>query len=179
MAAVSAPLSATNSFISSFSPFSALNSPRPSSATAATSVMWVDNKSKHTGPPLTPNHRSFSPKEGSGALKASATDTNTLKSPQTPSVAPSPISSDVGTDFADTEEAVDDNDAAPVPVKVDTVRTDDSSTGSPADGRPKSSPIDRIRSPLTVTAPSTCHTFDMFLTPPGQHQSRRATRRAP
>lgn len=106
----------------------------------------------HVGPPprwpsqpqLTPPCRSTA----NDSLKAPASDVNNLKSPSTPGVAPSPISSDVGTEFADTEEAVEATEVEPAPARVDT-------TDRPVqEASSHNSPHDRLRSPnLMVLTP--------------------------
>lgn len=83
------------------------------------------------------------------SLKAPATDANNLKSPSTPGVAPSPITSDVGTEFADTEDPVQETEVEPAPVNVGTT------SKAADDPRSYDSPLDRMRSPrLTVHIPS-------------------------
>ncbi|ETN42783.1 uncharacterized protein HMPREF1541_01941 [Cyphellophora europaea CBS 101466] len=120
MAAVRAPLSASTSLVSAFSPFSErFGSPKPSSATAAPTMMSVANST----------------------LKAPAPDPKDVKSPSTPSVAPSPISSDVGTEFADTEEAVDEREPDAAPIKAE------SAAREIEDLRSHQSPLSRMRSP--------------------------------
>jgi hypothetical protein len=104
-----------------------------------------------TKTPLTSVARS--PKDGT--LRAPPNDAAAgLKSPQTPSVAPSPISSDVGTEFADTDEAVDEAASAAAPVRVETKLYDlGQKEADVQENVPFRSAIDRIRSPALKVSP--------------------------
>jgi hypothetical protein len=146
MAAVGAPLSASNALVSAYSPFSDhFDSLRPMSATGH-SNMYAPSSISTANAPLTSVARS--PKESSLRAPSNDTAAGSLKSPQTPSVAPSPISSDVGTEFADTEEAVDEAAPDAAPVRVDTKLYDlDRKESDVQESIPSRSAIDRIRSP--------------------------------